>query len=136
MASYLAELAERIPGGFDPSRSSVDSGELAPPLGAFLVARAGDGAPLGCGGVRLLPGRIAEIKRMWVSPAARGRGVGRALLGALEAEAARLGAGEVRLDTNAALTEAVALYRSSGYRPVEAYNENPYAELWFAKRLR
>jgi ribosomal protein S18 acetylase RimI-like enzyme len=72
---------------------------------------------------------------MWVSPAARGLGVGRRLLAEVEAQARDRGATSVRLDTNAALVEAVALYRSSGYVEVPAFNDEPYADHWFEKPL-
>jgi ribosomal protein S18 acetylase RimI-like enzyme len=72
---------------------------------------------------------------MWVDPAARGSGVGRGLLAALEVAAADLGAATVRLDTAASLTEALNLYRSAGYRDVAAYNDNPYAAHWLERTL-
>ena len=72
---------------------------------------------------------------MWVDPAARGLGVGRQLLTALEGAAVELGCEAVYLDTSAHLTEAIALYRSFGYEEIPAYNDNEYAALWFEKRL-
>ena len=76
-----------------------------------------------------------ELKRMWVASSARGLGLGRRLLAELESEAFRHGAKTIRLETNRALSEAIALYRSSGYREVDAFNEEPYAHHWFEKRL-
>jgi ribosomal protein S18 acetylase RimI-like enzyme len=73
---------------------------------------------------------------MWVAPAARGLGLGRRLLTELETRAAAAGAHTVRLETNRALTEAIRLYRSVGYRQVEAFNDEPYAHHWFEKSLR
>jgi ribosomal protein S18 acetylase RimI-like enzyme len=73
---------------------------------------------------------------MWVAPSARGIGLGRRLLEALENEARALGATTLRLDTNKALKEAIALYRSAGYRQVAPFNAEPYATHWFEKRLR
>jgi ribosomal protein S18 acetylase RimI-like enzyme len=132
---YYAELAARFPGGFDPGKTTAAAAsELRPPDGLLLVARA-DGAAVGCGAVRRLDREVAEIKRMWVDPAARGLGVARGLLAALEAAAVRLACVTVRLDTAASLTEALALYRSAGYREIAAYNENPYAAHWLQKRL-
>jgi ribosomal protein S18 acetylase RimI-like enzyme len=87
------------------------------------------------GGVRLLDPGTAELKRMWVSSRSRGLGYGRALLNALEAEATKLGARRVVLDTAGPLTQAIALYRSSGFVEVQPYNDNPDCTLWFGKPL-
>jgi drug/metabolite transporter (DMT)-like permease len=88
-----------------------------------------------CGGIRALPDGSAEIKRMYVVPDARGRGIGAQLLARLEDEARRLGYGRLRLDTASKLTEAQALYRSAGYEEVDDYNGNTAASHWFEKRL-
>jgi ribosomal protein S18 acetylase RimI-like enzyme len=72
---------------------------------------------------------------MWVDDAWRGCGLGRRMLTALEEAARDLGYREVRLDTNATLVEAIAMYEHAGYRRIERYNDNPYAQAWFAKRL-
>jgi ribosomal protein S18 acetylase RimI-like enzyme len=72
---------------------------------------------------------------MWVAPTARGLGVGRRLLAELESRAAERGSHAIRLETNRALTEAIAMYRSAGYREVAAFNDEPYADHWFEKRL-
>jgi ribosomal protein S18 acetylase RimI-like enzyme len=71
---------------------------------------------------------------VWISPDVRGLGVGRRLMGELEARAAAHGP-LARLDTNGALGEAVAMYRASGWTEIDAYNDNPYAHHWFEKRL-
>ncbi len=132
---YFSELDDRFPEGFDPSRTvAAPSAELVPPHGVFLVARL-DGRPVGCGAVRRLDERTAEIKRMWIDPSVRGRGVGRGLLAALEDAARTLGCTVVRLDTSAHLTEAIALYKSAGYVPIPAYNDNSYAAHWLEKPL-
>jgi GNAT superfamily N-acetyltransferase len=134
--AYVAEIAATFPAGFDPAASvSADPAELTPPHGSFLVVRDDDGTAIGCGGVKLLDPRTAEVKRMWLAPAARGRGLGRALLVALEDTARALGATEGRLDTNAHLSAALALYRDAGWTEVAPYNDNGYATHWFAKRL-
>jgi ribosomal protein S18 acetylase RimI-like enzyme len=73
---------------------------------------------------------------MWVAPSSRRRGIGRRHLAELEAESARRGGRVLHLETNGSLTEAIALYRSSGYREVSAFNDEPYADHWFEKRLR
>ena len=136
VAQYFAELGERFEGGFDPRRSiPADAEELRPPRGAFLVARL-DGRPVGCGAVKPVEPGVGSIKRMWVSPAVRGAGVGRRLLLALEREAAGLGMGLLRLETNRSLREAQALYRRNGYREVPAFNDEPHAHHWFEKRVR
>ncbi|HYO94156.1 MAG TPA: GNAT family N-acetyltransferase, partial [Polyangiaceae bacterium] len=69
------------------------------------------------------------------SDTVRGLGLGRRMLGELERYAAERGWTAVRLDTNRNLTEAIAMYRSAGYREVPAFNEEPYAHHWFAKQL-
>jgi DNA-binding MarR family transcriptional regulator/GNAT superfamily N-acetyltransferase len=133
--SYFAELDARFETGFDWRRSiSADSEELSEPRGLVLVARLRD-EPIGCGALKLHGRDPAEIKRMWVAPTARGLGLGRRLLRELEGSAGRRGATRARLETNRALTEAVNLYRSAGYGEVAAFNDEPYADHWFEKRL-
>jgi ribosomal protein S18 acetylase RimI-like enzyme len=80
-------------------------------------------------------GAPTEIKRLWVAPTVRGLGLGRRLLRELEAYALASGAKAVRLDTNRALTEAIALYQAAGYREVDPFNDEPYAHHWFEKTL-
>jgi DNA-binding MarR family transcriptional regulator len=135
LEQYFAELGERFEGGFNAGRSiPADAGDLRPPRGAFLVARL-DGRPVGCGAVKATEPGVGSIKRMWVSREVRGTGVGRRLLLALENEAAGLGMALVRLETNRGLHEAQALYRRNGYREVAAFNDDPYADHWFEKRI-
>jgi DNA-binding MarR family transcriptional regulator/GNAT superfamily N-acetyltransferase len=135
LRAYFSELGRRFDGGFDPARSiSADDHELIPPAGLLLVAIL-HGEPAGCGALKFHGDAPTEIKRMWVAPAARGLGLGRRLLASLEAHAAAGGARAVRLETNRALTEAIALYRSAGYREVPAFNDEPYAHHWFEKPL-
>jgi GNAT superfamily N-acetyltransferase len=112
----------------------VSLDELRPPGGAYLVGFAGDDVVAG-GGLRRLGEGVAEIKRMYVRPAARSRGVARALLAALEEAAASLGYATVRLDTGPKQVHGLALYRSAGYLDVEPYNDNPFACFWGEKRL-
>lgn len=132
---YTAELNVRFEAGWDPSRSlSADADELVPPHGLMLLARL-RGEPIGCGALKLHPGAPAEIKRMWVASEYRGVGVGRRLLAELEAHAKSSGARVARLETNRALTDAIQLYRSSGYREVAPFNDEPYAHHWFEKLL-
>lgn len=135
LQQYFADLDERFEGGFEAARSiPADSGDLKPPRGAFLVARL-DGRPVGCGAVKPIEPGTGSVKRMWVAPAVRGSGVGRRLLLALEKEAAGLGMELLRLETNRSLHEAQALYRRNGYREVPAFNDDPYADFWFEKRI-
>jgi DNA-binding MarR family transcriptional regulator/GNAT superfamily N-acetyltransferase len=136
VAAYVGELAARFEEGFDPGNGNPtpDDAALTPPAGCFLLARL-DGRAVGCGALRRLAPGIGEIKRMWVAPEARGLGLARRLLSALEDEARGLGLGHVRLDTNRALAEAQALYRSAGYRAIGRFNDNPYADFWFEKEV-
>ncbi|WP_166846546.1 helix-turn-helix domain-containing GNAT family N-acetyltransferase [Isoptericola sp. BMS4] len=135
VAAYVAELDERFPGGFDASGAvDADAERLAPPTGAFVVATS-DGAPVACGGVQALGDGVGEIKRMWVHPGWRGAGLGSRLLRHLEGVCRDLGYDEVRMDTNGSLVEAVAMYERAGYRRIARYNDNPYAEHFFAKRI-
>jgi GNAT superfamily N-acetyltransferase len=108
--------------------------ELRPPDGAYLVGYEGAEALAG-GGLRRLGDGVAEIKRMYVRPPARSRGVARALLQALEDAAASLGYAATRLDTGPKQVHAHRLYRSAGYVEVAPYNENPFACFWGEKRL-
>jgi DNA-binding MarR family transcriptional regulator/ribosomal protein S18 acetylase RimI-like enzyme len=136
LRSYFAELHERFDTGFDPARSLLpDAGRLRPPHGLFLLARL-HGDAVACAGLKLPPGAdTAEIKRMWVAAHARGLGLGRRLISELEAHAAQHGRVVLRLDTGAALTEAIGLYRACGFREVPAFNDEPYAQLWFEKAI-
>jgi DNA-binding MarR family transcriptional regulator/GNAT superfamily N-acetyltransferase len=135
LREYFAELDRRFDTGFDPARSRVpDAREMRPPAGAFVVATLRD-EPIGCGALKFHDDAPPEIKRMWVARDARGLGVGRRLLTALEARAAAAGSRAVRLDTNRTLTEAVAMYRSAGYREVAPFNDETYAQHWFEKPL-
>jgi DNA-binding MarR family transcriptional regulator/GNAT superfamily N-acetyltransferase len=135
IGEYFAELASRFDGGFEPVRARpVADADLDPPAGVLLLAFL-LGEPVGCGGLRFDGNGAAEIKRMWVAGSVRGLGLGRRMLAELERWAAVGGAGQVRLDTNRALTEAIALYRSSGYVEVAPFNDEPYAHLWFEKAL-
>jgi DNA-binding MarR family transcriptional regulator/GNAT superfamily N-acetyltransferase len=135
VAQYFAELKRRFEQGFDPEQSiPAEDDEMVPPGGAFLVATV-EGEPVACGAVKTTAPGIGSLKRMWVAESARGLGLGRRLLAALEEEARALGLGTLRLETNRSLTEAIALYRSAGYVEVPPFNADPYANHWFEKRL-
>jgi DNA-binding MarR family transcriptional regulator len=133
--AYFAELDRRSDSGFDPAAGiSAEPDELVPPAGRFLIAYL-RGEPVGCGAVKHHPGAPSEIKRMWVAESARGLGVGRRLLNELERWAIRSGASTARLETNRALVEAIALYRSARYVEVPPFNDEPFAHHWFEKQL-
>ena len=133
--AYVAELSDRFEGGWDPALSiSAADEELTPPAGLFLVATLYS-EPVGCGALKFHDDAPAEVKRMWVSPAVRGLGLGRRLLAELEAHAAAQGVRTLRLETNRALGEAITLYRTAGYCEVAPFNDEPYADHWFEKAL-
>jgi len=135
LEQYFAELNARFDAGFDPARGlPAEPGEMTPPAGAFLVARL-RGEPMGCGAVKFHGAKPAELRRMWVSPSARGLGVGARLLAELEQLTREAGARVVHLETNRSLAEAIALYRRSGYVEVPRFNDEPYAHHWFEKTL-
>lgn len=96
--------------------------DVAPGRGAFVVVYR-NGEPVGCGAVRRLDEQTAELKRMYVTPRARGLGLGRRLVSALEAEARALGARRLVLETGVRQTSALALYRAAGYEPIALYGE-------------
>jgi DNA-binding MarR family transcriptional regulator/GNAT superfamily N-acetyltransferase len=135
LEQYFAELARRFRGGYDRGlEGAAEAGDFVPPRGSLLVARL-FGEPIGCGAIRTLEPRVAEIKRMWIAPGARRLGLGRRLLNELERVARRRRVRAIRLDTNESLKEALRLYRSAGYREIGRYNDNPYAHHWFEKTL-
>jgi DNA-binding MarR family transcriptional regulator/GNAT superfamily N-acetyltransferase len=127
LGHYYVELDERFEDGFDAAAWPADATR-------FVIARIG-GQPAGCGVLKTLGPGVGEIARMWVDRPHRGLGIARRLLTALEDQARELGLTTVRLDTNRALHEAKAMYRASGYVEIERYNDNPYANHWFEKRL-
>jgi len=118
VAEVQEEYVRRYGG---PDDTPMRAEDWVRPEGLFLVAWL-DGLPVGCGGWRRIPGRDAvEVKRMYVVPAARGRGAARALLAELERTAAEAGAAEVLLETGIEQPEAMALYASAGYDPVAGF---------------
>jgi DNA-binding MarR family transcriptional regulator/GNAT superfamily N-acetyltransferase len=132
---YFAELGERFDAGFDPALSiSAHVHELTSPTGLLLVAHLRE-EPIGCGALKFHENAPGELKRMWVAPRARGLGLGRRLLLALEHAAREAGVAVLHLETNRTLIEAIQLYRDCGYQEVEAFNDEPYAHHWFEKRL-
>ncbi|MGU3663701.1 GNAT family N-acetyltransferase [Methylobacterium sp. A49B] len=135
LGAYYAELAARFAGGFDVALScDPEAADMVRPRGTFLLALA-DGLPVGCVGLKGSGSPVAEIKRLWIDPAARGLGLGKRLMGEAEAAARDLGIRTLRLDTNSALPEALALYRRSGWVEIDRFNDDPYPDLFFEKAL-
>ena len=133
LGEYFRELSERFEAGFDPGLSPTEA-ELRAPRGAFVVVRLG-GRPVGCGGFKYMPPDGAYLKRMWIDGSARGLGLGKRLLQALEDRARSCGYRVALLETNKVLAEAQRLYRACGYREVVPFNDEPYAHHWFEKPL-
>ncbi len=131
MIAELVDLYGRIDGPGTPSATPAD---LAPPAGGYLVGWDGPDAVAG-GGFKRLDATTAEIKRMYIVPARRGGGLGRALLSALEAAARSAGYTRVRLDTGVHQAVARGLYERSGYVAIPDYNANPHASYWGEKDL-
>lgn len=135
LESYFAEIDERFEMGYDRVGGIVLAPEdMEAPLGLLLVARL-DGEPVGCGVLWYHGPEVADAKRMWVAPRARGIGLGRRILAELEAHAHAQGVTTLRLETNRVLKEAISLYRAAGFEEVEPFNDEPHAHHWFAKPL-
>jgi GNAT superfamily N-acetyltransferase len=113
---------------------TLRAADVEPPHGRWLVAYRGD-EPVGCAGFKRLDDRTVEIKRLFVTPPARGDGISRSLLVRLEEIARDAGYRTARLDTGARQEASIALFSSSGYRQIADYNGNPYAGYWFEKAL-
>jgi ribosomal protein S18 acetylase RimI-like enzyme len=141
---YFAEIDERFDAGYDPALAlQITDSDLVLPAGFLLLASL-DGAPIGSVAVVMhgeraheerAHGKRAHLKRMWVSPRLRGAGLGRRLLTEAETRARDLGAHVVQLETNRALHEAIALYKSAGYHEVPAFNDEQYGDHWFEKSV-
>jgi DNA-binding MarR family transcriptional regulator/N-acetylglutamate synthase-like GNAT family acetyltransferase len=127
LSRYAAELDERFEEGFDATVWPADATR-------FVIARI-DGQPAGCGVLKTLSPEVGELARMWVDRPHRGLGIATRILAALEQQASELGFTTVRLDTNRALDEAKEMYAGAGYAEIPRYNNNPYANHWFEKRL-
>jgi GNAT superfamily N-acetyltransferase len=134
LAEYYEEIASRYPDWSPELGSTASVADMSPPGGRFVVAYL-EGQPAGCGTVKRFDEATGEIKRIFVRSAARGHGVARLILRALEEAAAELGYARVVLDTGERLPEARALFRSAGYVEIADYNGNPWAAYWFEKRL-
>ncbi|MEQ4302394.1 GNAT family N-acetyltransferase [Plantactinospora sp. B6F1] len=118
VVSAMADLVQRY-GGDEGDETPVAASEFEPPVGAFLVAYL-DGVPVGCAGWRTHGGTVdvAELKRLYVSPAVRGRGVARRVLWAIEGSAREYGRRRLILECGDRQPEAIALYQGSGYERI------------------
>jgi len=135
LRQYYNELERRFDRGFDVNLSrDPDAADMTRPRGVFLVA-VSDGLALGCVGLKGGGGPVAEIKRLWVSPAARGLHLATRLMTRAEEAARGLGIETLRLDTNSALPEAAALYHKTGWTEIDRFNDDPYPDMFFEKRL-
>ena len=132
LVAYYDELSRRFDTPFEPG-PEPDPTAYDPPGGIFLLAeRAGE--VVGCVGLRP-QGGVGEVKRLWISPSARGCGLSRRLMAEVEQAARARGYPHLRLDTSRHLTEAIALYSKDGWKQISRYNDNPYADYFFEKRL-
>ncbi|WP_417694048.1 bifunctional helix-turn-helix transcriptional regulator/GNAT family N-acetyltransferase [Roseibium sp.] len=135
LEEYYAELNRRFDTGFDVSLSAdPEATDMVTPRGSFLVCFS-DEMPLGCVGLKGTDKGYAEIKRLWVSPAARGMGLARRLMQDTEDRARQLGINVLRLDTNKKLPEAVNFYRKDGWVEIDRFNDDPYPDYFFEKVL-
>jgi GNAT superfamily N-acetyltransferase len=136
IASLNAELSELYPEA-GANHFQLDPEEVSQGRGTFLVAYRGE-TPVGCGALRVLEPGTAELKRMYVSPLVRGRGLGRRLLEALEAEAQKLGVRRLVLETGVRQTAALALYRAAGFETIPlfgGYCLSPQTSVCLAKEI-
>ena len=135
LSQYFTLLGTRIPGLPLEKFPLPDpqAHEYRPPHGTFLLASQGQ-TPQGCVSLRPFGPSIAEVKRLWIAPTARGQGLARRLMTAIEDQARTLGYTSLQLDTNAHLPEAIALYTKTGWTPIPAYSPPP-ATHWFAKAM-
>lgn len=135
LGRYYAELDERFEEGFQVGLSrDPDLDDMRRPRGTFLVALS-EGMPLGCVGLKRSGERLAEIKRLWVDRTVRGLDLGRRLARTAEQVARELGIATLRLDTNRALTDAIAMYRRWGWTEIDRFNDDPYADYFFEKHI-
>ena len=135
LKAFASELGARLGITFDLKKAGdPDLSQMKHPHGTFVVARLGD-MPIGCVGVKGNGTDTAEIKRLWIAPAARGFGLARRLMSTAEDAARNLGIDVLRLDTNSALSEAVALYHATGWIEIDRFNDDPYPDVFFEKNV-
>lgn len=138
VAALFQEYAASLPVDLDYQDFASELAELpgkyAPPDGALLIA--GDPIALGCVGLRPISDEICEMKRLYIRPAARGTGLGRALADTVVAEAARLGYRQLRLDTLASMERAIAMYLQMGFQRIDAYyGPTPLGTVFLERQL-
>lgn len=135
LAEYFAFLGEEV----DASGIDHDVADWQAAYdgvaGVMLIVLDRAGEVVGTAAVRRLAPGVTELKRMWLRPACRGRGLARRLMDRVLEEARALGGRVLRLDSERRLAAAVALYRSYGFADIADYNGNPHAELWMERRL-
>jgi DNA-binding MarR family transcriptional regulator len=133
--AYFAELSRRFEEGYDAVKAGPpDADQMRRPKGAFFIAYS-DGLPIGCVILKGYGHDWAEIKRLWVADSARGLGLAHRLMGAAEEAALSLGINTLRLDTNHRLPEAIAMYRKTGWYEIPRFNDDPYPDHFFEKKL-
>ncbi len=136
----IAALNAELSGAYSEPGANhfqLEPEEVAKGRGAFLVVYM-EGTPVGCGALRLLDDETGELKRMYVSPTLRGRGLGRRLVAALEAEARALGVRRLVLETGSRQVAALELYRRTGFRTIPLYGEyrlSPDTSMCLGKEL-
>ena len=137
-SALLSEMEAELNGLYETTTRldlpRLEPAEMRPPGGAYLVGWDGALAVAG-GGFRYFADGIAEVKRMFVRPSARSRGVAGALLVALESAACALGYHRARLDAGPRQPHAISLYQRAGFLPIPPYNDNPFASFWGEKEL-
>lgn len=137
--AYLTEVASRwygraaTPAEIERAAAEEPFDDLQGPTGVFLLAR-DEGDAVACAGARFL-GEVAELTKVFTLPSRRGRGAGAQLIARIEDLCRERGLSLIRLDTRAELAEACALYEWLGYVQVDAFNDEPYSDRWYAKRL-
>lgn len=142
LRAYLVDVADRYYGRPSTEAEVADalaqhpSDDLVRPGGLFLVATRPDvHDAVGCVGLSVVGPGVGEVRRLHVDASFRGRGLGRALMAAVESHADGLGITTLRLDTRRDLVESQALYRSIGYVSSPPHSGGPYADLWFTKTI-
>lgn len=127
---YFQEISLRFDQAFDPYAGEAN--ELDMVRQWHVLALDGSNA-IGCGSLRDLGHGYAEVKRVWTSNSTRGLGIGKSLMDWLEEKARSEKFTAIRLDTNRVLSEAQSMYRKRGYKEIDRYNDNPYADHFFEK---